>query len=64
MGFSVWDQMLEPRQETSGHKNKLRIVKPKATLHHRLPLMAWSLFLVTAGVSQGLGRLEQSQQRD
>lgn len=26
--------------------------------------MAWSLFLVTAGVSQGLGRLEQSQQRD
>lgn len=51
MGFSVWNQLhlprhslLEPRQETSGHKNKLGIVKPKATHHHRLLLMPWSLF--------------------
>lgn len=52
MGFSVWDQfhlprhsLLEPGQETGGHKNKLGIVKPKAAHHRRLPPMAWSLFL-------------------
>lgn len=70
MGFSAWDQLhlprdslLKPRQETSGHKNKLRIVKPKATHHHRLPPMAWSVSQVPTGVSQGLGGLEQSQQK-
>lgn len=26
-------------------QDKLGIVKPKATHHHRLPLMAWSMFL-------------------
>lgn len=59
MGLSVWDQLklprhslLEPRQETSGHKNKLGIVKPKATHHRRLSLMPWRM-----------GGLEQSQQR-